>query len=71
MCRDLLASQQRVMLYLVNDPDVNPDDYIDGYALPCGALHLVMCATIPMIDALCMATGIGVDTKWNPSIHIG
>ena len=64
MCRDLLASQQRVMLYLVNDPDVNPGDYTDGYALPCGALHLVMCATIAMIDVLCKATGIGVDTKW-------
>ena len=64
MCRDLLADQHRVMLYLVSDPDVNPDDYADGFALPVGALHLVMCATIAMIDALCKATGIGVDTKW-------
>jgi hypothetical protein len=64
MCRDLLVSQQRVMLYLVNDPVVNPDNYTDGSALPFGALHLVMCATIAMIDTLCMATGIGVDTKW-------
>ena len=53
MCRDLLADQHRVMLYLVSDPDVNPDDYADGFALPVGALHLVMCATIAMIDALC------------------
>ena len=64
MCRDLLADQQRVMLYLVHDPDIDPDDYPNGLGLPVGALHLVMCATVDMVDALSKANGIGVDTKW-------
>ena len=32
--------------------------------MPIGALHMVVCATIAMVDLLLTAIGIGIDTKW-------
>ena len=52
MCRDLLAEQHRVILYLVPDPDLNPADFTGGLGVPVDALHIVVCSTPAMVDAL-------------------
>ena len=66
MCRDILAEAEEkiVMLYLVDDPAVNPDDYPKGLGLPVTALQIVVCATVDMVDSMLSAEGIGIDTKW-------
>ena len=53
---------KRVMLCMVPDPDLDPAGVTSD--LPIGALHLVMCCTIEMIDRVCDCLGLGIDTKW-------
>ena len=64
MCRDLLAEQHRVILYLVPDPDLDPADFTGGLGVPVGALHIVVCSTPEMIESVRTAQALGADTKW-------
>ena len=64
MCRDLLAEQHRVILYLVPDPDLDPADFTSGLGVPVGALHIVVCSTPEMIESVRTAQALGADTKW-------
>ena len=52
------------MLYMVLDPEEDPNDYEDGGSIPVTALSIIVIATVAMIDSVLTACGIGVDTKW-------
>ena len=64
LCTGTLVDQQRIILYHVPDPTLDPRDVQGGYAVPREAMHLIVFATPAMIDAAVAADEIGVDTKW-------